>query len=125
MAQEPSKHEDLLTLLTGEKSPDPDRLKQLILAFDNHRVLAKLFLLEGTPYVFTSRPMKYVIFREQLADRFSIGSQDVCIVGSAKLGYSPSAHKWGQPFAETSDVDVVLISEPLFYMTCPPKTVPK
>lgn len=115
MSDEPSKHDDLLALLTGEKTPSADKLKQLILAFDNHRVLAKLFLLEGTPYVFTSRPMKYVIFREQLADRFGIGSQDVCIVGSAKLGYSPSAHKWGQPFAETSDVDVVLISEPLFY----------
>src|SRR5205814_1749514 len=46
---------------------------------------------------------------------FEIGSQDVCIVGSAKLGYSPSAHKFGTPFAETSDVDVVIISEPLFY----------
>lgn len=59
--------------------------------------------------------MKYVIFREQVADRFEIGSQDVCIVGSAKLGYSPSSHKFGTPFAETSDVDVVIISEPLFY----------
>ena len=59
--------------------------------------------------------MKYVISREQAADRFEIGSQYVCIVGSAKSGYSPSSHKFGTPFAETSDVDVVIISEPLFY----------
>jgi hypothetical protein len=44
-----------------------------------------------------------------------VGSQDVCIVGSAKLGYSPSPHTYGVPFNKTSDVDVVLISEPLFY----------
>ena len=31
------------------------------------------------------------------------------------MGYSPSGHKFGTPFAETSDVDVVIISEPLFY----------
>lgn len=108
-------HDKLLALLAGQKTPTPDELKQLILALDNHRVLAKVFLLEGTPFVFENRPMKYVIFREQVADRFDIGSQDVCIVGSAKLGYSPSAHKFGTAFAETSDVDVVIISEPLFY----------
>jgi len=108
-------HDKLLALLAGQKTPTADEFKQLILALDNHRVLAKVFLLEGTPFVFENRPMKYVIFREQVADRFEIGSQDVCIVGSAKLGYSPSAHKFGTPFAETSDVDVVIISEPLFY----------
>ena len=107
--------EKLLALLTGQKTPTSEEFKQLILALDNHRVLAKVFLLEGTPFVFENRPMKYVIFREQVADRFEIGSQDVCIVGSAKLGYSPSSHKFGTPFADTSDVDVVIISEPLFY----------
>jgi len=59
--------------------------------------------------------MKYVIFREQVADRFGVGSQDVCIVGSAKLGFSPSPFKFGTPFSQTSDVDVVIISQPLFY----------
>lgn len=107
--------EKLLALLAGQKTPTSEEFKQLILALDNHRVLAKVFLLEGTPFVFENRPMKYVIFREQVADRFEIGSQDVCIVGSAKLGYSPSSHKFGTPFAETSDVDVVIISEHLFY----------
>jgi hypothetical protein len=108
-------HEKLLTLLAGQKTPTPDEFKALIMALDNHRVLAKVFLLEGTPAVFANSPMKYVIFREQVADRFNIGSQDVCIVGSAKLGYSPSLYKFGTPFADTSDVDVVIISEPLFY----------
>jgi len=113
----PAGQEKLLEILAGQKTPTADELKQLILSLDNHRVLAKVFLLEGTPFVFENKPMKYVIFREQVADRFQIGSQDVCIVGSAKLGYSPSPHsgKFGRPFAETSDVDVVIISEPLFY----------
>jgi hypothetical protein len=86
------------------------------MAVDSHNVLAKVFLLEGTPYVFESSPMKYVIFREQVADRFSVGSQDVCIVGSAKLGFSPSPTKYGKKFKEESDVDVVIISEELFHL---------
>src|SRR6266481_4019377 len=90
-------------------------MKGLILHLDSHRGLAKVYILEGTPYVFAASPMKYVIFREQVADRFEVGSQDVCIVGSAKLGYSPGSHRFGTPFAETSDVDVVIIAEPLFY----------
>jgi hypothetical protein len=107
--------EQLLGLLGGSKTPSADEFKQLVQTLDNHRVLAKVFLLEGTPYVFEKSPMKYVIFREQVADRFNVGSQDVCIVGSAKLGFSPSPFTYGVPFSKTSDVDVVIISEPLFY----------
>jgi len=39
--------------------------------------------------------MKYVIFREQVADRF-MWLQDVCIGGRAKLGYSPGPHRFGE-----------------------------
>jgi len=108
--------EHLLRLLAGGKSPTADEFRSLVLAVDSHNVLAKVFLLEGTPYVFESSPMKYVIFREQVAERFSIGSQDVCIVGSAKLGFSPSPSKYGKQFKEESDVDVVVISEELFHL---------
>jgi hypothetical protein len=107
--------DNLLELLAGGKIPVPDEFKSLVIAVDSHNVLAKVFLLEGTPYVFESSPMKYVIFREQVAERFSVGSQDVCIVGSAKLGFSPSPIKFGRQFKEESDVDVVVISEELFH----------
>lgn len=106
--------EELLKLLAGKDPPNADQFKALVMRLDSHNILAKVFLLEGTPFVFKNSPMKYVIFREQVADQFGIGSQDVCIVGSAKLGFSPSPHQYGKPFEETSDVDVVLISEPLF-----------
>ena len=107
--------EDLLTLLSGSDTPSCDDFKELILKLDNHRILAKVFLLERTPYVFKDSPMKYVIFREKVADQFQIGSQDVCIVGSAMLGFSPSPHKYGTPFADNSDVDVVIVSDDLFH----------
>ena len=107
--------EILLTLLKGRETPTAEEFKSLVLAVDTHNVIAKVFLLEGTPFVFASSPMKYVIFREQVAERFSVGSQDVCIVGSAKLGFSPSPVKFGKQFKEESDVDVVVISEELFH----------
>jgi hypothetical protein len=94
--------------------PTVENFRHLISRLDHHHILARVFLLDGTPHVFINSPMKYIIFKEQVASDFGIGSQDVCIVGSARLGFSPSPHKFGTPFSETSDVDVVLISEPLF-----------
>lgn len=109
-----NKSEKLLSLFKGDKLPSPEDFKELVLSLDNHQLLAKVFLLEGTPFVFEKSPMKYTVFREQVGDQFGIGSQDVCIVGSAKLGFSPSPIKYGQLFAETSDVDVVVVSFELF-----------
>lgn len=108
--------DELLSLLSGNKLPSHEEFKRLVTAIDSHTVLAKVFLLEGTPFVFSKSPMKYVIFREQVAERFNVGYQDVCIVGSAKLGFSPSpTEKYGRSFQETSDVDVVIISEEWFH----------
>lgn len=112
----PVNTEKLLDLLDASRTPTSEEFKDLVMAIDSQNVIAKVFLLEGTPFVFEKSPMKYVIFREQVAERFDVGSQDVCIVGSAKLGFSPSSSKYGKSFKETSDVDVVVISEPLFHL---------
>lgn len=104
----------LLEAMKAGGIPSVDNFKHLITRLAHHHILARVFLLDGTPHVFIRSPMKYIIFKEQVASEFGIGSQDVCIVGSARLGFSPSPHKFGRPFSETSDVDVVLISEPLF-----------
>lgn len=104
----------LLDAIKAGGIPSVEDFRNLILRLDHHHILARVFLLDGTPFVFSKSPMKYIIFKEQVASEFDLGSQDVCIVGSARLGFSPSAHKFGKPFAETSDVDVVLISELLF-----------
>src|SRR5690348_4667804 len=104
----------LLSAMKAGGIPQVSDFKHLIERLAHHHILARVFLLDGTPHVFINSPMKYIIFKEQVASKFGIGSQDVCIVGSARLGFSPSPHKFGKPFSETSDVDVVLISEPLF-----------
>jgi hypothetical protein len=109
-----SEQRKLLEILVKSTNLSAEDLRSLLVAMDNFGVVAKVFFLEGLPFVFSQSPMKYLIFREQVADRFSIGYQDVCIVGSAKLGFSPSPYKFGRPFAETSDVDVVIISGEMF-----------
>ena len=114
IVNKPERTKLLELLINSTTLHEPDQLKTLLRSMDNVDVIAKVFLLEGLPFIFANSPMKYLVFREQVADRFEIGYQDVCIVGSAKLGFSPSSHKFGRPFSETSDVDVVIISSVLF-----------
>lgn len=109
-----SKRDKLLKILVEKHDLSAEELSSLLTEMDNFDVVAKVFLLEGVPYVFSSSPMKYLIFREQVANKFGIGYQDVCIVGSAKLGFSPSPKKFGRKFQENSDVDVVIISDKMF-----------
>jgi len=95
--------EDLLKLLGGAETPPADKFKELVAKIDSHQVLSEVFLLEGVPYVFQKSPMKYVIFREQVAERFGVGSQDVCIVGSAKLGYPRRRSAQSRPSAKLNN----------------------
>ncbi len=103
-------HNDLLSLLSGNDVITSENFKKLLVAISDYAIIAKVFLLDGKPFVFKDNPMRYLIFREQVAERFAVGSQDVCIVGSAKLGFSPSEHKYGREFQKSSDVDVVIVS---------------
>lgn len=113
----PTDRSDLLELLVGTATPSAEEFKRLVMQLETYDILVKVFVLEGVPAVFGASPMKYVIFKEQVAERFGIGSQDVRIVGSARLGFSPSPHgeKYGKAFAIESDVDVVIVSERLFH----------
>ena len=104
----------LLHAMKAGGIPKLEDFRDLVKQLEHHHILARVFLLDGTPHVFVNSPMKYIIFKEQVAAEFGLGSQDVCIVGSARIGFSPTPSKFGQLFSETSDVDVVLISEPLF-----------
>ena len=59
--------------------------------------------------------MKYIIFKANRSRRSSRSVRKMSASLAARgSDLSPSGHKFGRAFAETSDVDVVPISEPLF-----------
>jgi hypothetical protein len=55
--------------------------------------------------------------RREVARKFQVSMRDVVVVGSAKLGFT-LVGKRGRPslspFADTSDIDLAIISQPLF-----------
>lgn len=56
----------------------------------------------------------YHRLKEEVAGHFGIHPNEVLAVGSAKLGFSIKQTRRYQPFGDTSDLDLVLISPTLF-----------
>lgn len=57
---------------------------------------------------------QYFDLRSEVADKYEVHPNEVLVVGSSKLGFSIAPTKRYRPFADTSDIDVVIISPQLF-----------
>lgn len=83
----------------------PDELKSLI----------RSRYLENIPYTFKHRPLIYETMRAWLAREVKINPSEIVVIGSAKLGFSPTAHPdFGKEFGAQSDLDLTAISLKLF-----------
>ncbi len=70
------------------------------------------YILHGTCFALSED--QYWHLRQSVSDRFDIPLANVLVVGSGKLGFSIAPTKRFRPFGDTSDVDVVVVSENLF-----------
>lgn len=52
--------------------------------------------------------------RAAIAEHFGVTLESVCIVGSAKLGFSPKAGQYFKHFSDDSDIDVAIVCRDLF-----------
>ena len=96
--------------------PDPITVKQLVEDQVSHydRMFVRLWLAEGIPHAFHNCPSLYQVTREWLARKLEVSPEDITIVGSARLGYSLKPSCFSRAFNSRSDLDYVVISEPLF-----------
>lgn len=58
---------------------------------------------------------KYNEFKVYIATKLNIHYNDIAIAGSAKLGFSINPQKKFKMFDERSDIDVVVVSQKLYY----------
>ena len=72
------------------------------------------YLLTGIPFSFADRPDVYQRMIGELAKGLDVPKQDICVVGSARIGFSLSPPDFGAPFNEYSDIDVVVVSPTWF-----------
>ena len=99
--------------LLAEAYPSAEQWKQLVNVFSADAI-AQRVLLAHTPFVFRNEPAKFAVFRRIIADAFGVHPTDVFIVGSAMAGRSLKGSDIGKEYSPESDIDTLIISEPLF-----------
>lgn len=57
---------------------------------------------------------QYYLLKNRISNDFNVNTNEVLVVGSAKLGFSIAPQKRYRHFGDTSDVDVAIISPALF-----------
>ena len=75
----------------------------------------RTYIEEGTPFAFSENPLLWESIRDFLSSRLSVPARHVGSVGSAKVGFSLNPTKFGEPFSDSSDLDLVIVDGPLFY----------
>ena len=58
---------------------------------------------------------KYNEFKIFISKKLGVHYNDIAIAGSAKTGFSLNPSKGYRAFGENSDIDIIIISQPLFY----------
>jgi hypothetical protein len=77
--------------------------------------LSGLWLSEGIPFAFKTRPGIYEALRIWLARRLNVQAKQITIIGSGRQGYSLSPDQnVGRPFGQKSDLDMTAVSLSLF-----------
>lgn len=98
-----------------EPYPDPRQWSLDGVTRDDIRRFVSLWLVEGIPFAFRDKPMIYEHAREFIARRVNERSRQITVIGSARLGYSLAAPKFGRAFVPAeSDLDAVILSERTF-----------
>lgn len=80
---------------------------------DRHAI-ARLWLSEGIPFAFRECPALYEAVRGWFAHQVDVHPKEVTLIGSARIGFSLAPDSLGRAFGDRSDLDLTVISEPLF-----------
>ena len=93
--------------------PTKEEFEEILRSRDLDRVLED-YVLTGLPFSFADRPDLYQRMLKELTRGLGVPEQDICVVGSARIGFSLSPANFGAPFNEHSDIDIVVVSPSLF-----------
>ena len=72
------------------------------------------YLFGGLPFSFSDNPGVYKRMVRYISRGLGVPKEDICVVGSARIGFSLSPRDFGTPFDERSDVDIIVVSPELF-----------
>ena len=71
-------------------------------------------LFSGVPFFSSKSPEVHRQMTREIADGLMVQESDICVVGSGRIGFSLSPLKFGRPFSDNSDLDIVVVSASIF-----------
>lgn len=93
--------------------PTPEEFRNIVLRDSAEKVVEEWFF-SGVPYVFRRSKDTYNELRSFIASVVGVAEDDIVLVGSARLGFSPVHTKFGKMFGEGDDLDIIVVSSTLF-----------
>src|SRR6266852_5737731 len=92
----------------------PSEFRKVVNQNTDTRLLDLCLHDEQTPYVFDSKPATWDAFRHALGNGLGVGRADIRVIGSARFGFSLTPGRDLGKFRDSSDIDVVIVSDALF-----------
>jgi len=77
-------------------------------------VVVQDYVFQETPFVFRGQPELMLHLRRHLCAALPVAEENITVVGSAKMGFSLSPDAFPRRFTDRSDIDVIIVNEPLF-----------
>lgn len=115
MAQPFEIQESLAKLLFPHPSPEEFRAALIDTSRRSREHIVRLWLTEGTPFLFLNSPGAYEEVRRWLGVRLEVCPKEITVVGSARIGYSLAGGPYfGRALSEISDLDLAIVSRRLF-----------
>ena len=96
--------------------PSSKEFRNLLRTQSMDSILNDHLLTTALPFSFSTQPAIYCRLIGHLAQGLQVPETDICIVGSARIGFSLSPYKYGTPFNRYSDIDIVVVSQDIFDM---------
>ena len=93
--------------------PSPQEFEELLNTRDLDWII-DTHLFDGVPFCFEDNLRTYNQMLRAIAKGLGIPKDDICIVGSGRIGFSLSPLKYGEKFNRRSDLDIVVVSPELF-----------
>jgi hypothetical protein len=92
----------------------PGEFRDLVQRQSDPQLLDPCLHDDRTPYVFQPQPTAWDTFRDELVSLLGVSRGDIRVVGSARFGFSMKPGRNLKAFADTSDIDVVIVNADLF-----------
>ena len=74
---------------------------------DNH-------IFGGPPFYSSNHPEVHDQVVRSISKGLNVAPSNICVIGSARIGFSLSPERFGEPFNQFSDIDIIIVSSSLF-----------